>query len=111
MAIHHAISGERVDVRPLGARLAGAASAALFKAGDLEVIRLVLARGKSLPAHRVDGSITIQCIEGRIDVVADGRTIALAAGELVYLAGGVAHDVQAVEDASVLLTIALHARA
>jgi quercetin dioxygenase-like cupin family protein len=107
MAIRHAISGEPVDVRPLGARLAGSESVALFKSDDLEVIRLVLPRGKSLPAHRVDGGITIQCIEGRIDLVADGRSVSLAAGTLVFLAGGVEHSVSATEDSSALLTIAL----
>ncbi len=107
MAIHHAISGEPIDIRPLGARLADSASVALFKSDDLEVIRLVLPRGRSLPVHRVDGVITIQCIEGRLDLAADGRPITLSAGRLVFLSGGVDHSVSAAEDSSALLTIAL----
>lgn len=107
MAIHHAMSGEAVDVRPLGARLGDAASVALFKSDDLEVIRLVLPRGKSLPVHRVDGEITVQCIEGRIELAADSRPIVLTAGQLVFLSGGVEHGVSATEDSSALLTIAL----
>ncbi len=107
MAIHHAISGEPIDVRPLGTRLADAESVALFKSDDLEVIRLVLPRGKSLPVHRVEGGITIQCIEGRIDLAADDRAVALRAGELVFVSAGIEHSVSAAEDSSALLTIAL----
>ena len=62
MAIHHAHPGEPIDVQPLGARLPEAKTSALFKSADLEVTRLVLLAGKSLPPHKVPGEITIQCI-------------------------------------------------
>ena len=58
---------------------------ALFKTEELEVIRLVLAAGKSLPPHKVPGEITIQCLEGRIGsgrgppVLAAGRCSTCAA--------------------------------
>jgi quercetin dioxygenase-like cupin family protein len=107
MALQHARPGQAIDVRPLGAARSGATTAALFKASDLEVIRLVLPAGKSLPPHKVAGEITVQCIEGRIDVSAEGRSHVLAAGELLYLRGGVMHGVLALEDASALVTIAL----
>lgn len=107
MALPHAQPGQAIDVRPLGGALSGTTSAALFKSDDLEVIRLVLPAGKSLPPHKVAGEITVQCIEGRIDVGAEGRSHVLAAGELLYLRGGVMHGVLALEDASALVTIAL----
>lgn len=107
MALPHALPGEPIDVQPLGARLANAKTAALFKSADLEVMRLVLPAGKSLPPHRVPGEITIQCIEGTLEVAADGRTSVLRAGQLLFLAGDVEHAVAAVEDASALVTVAL----
>lgn len=107
MAIPHAVSGDPVDVGPLGPRLAGEKTVALFKAADLEVIRLVLQAGKSLPPHKVAGEITVQCIEGVIDVTVEGQSQLLRAGQLIYLSGNVSHAVTAVEDASALLTIAL----
>ena len=107
MAIPHLQPGEAVDVHPLGARLAQEKTVALFKATDLEVMRLVLPAGKSLPPHRVSGEITVQCIEGSIDVTANGRSNVLNAGQLTYLEGGVTHGVLALQDASVLVTIAL----
>ena len=108
MAIPHARSGEAVDVRPLGAELRSTRTTALFKTDDLEVMRLVLPAGKSLPPHQVAGEITIHCIEGVIDVTHDGGTTRLEAGHLVYLARNVVHDVVAVEDATALVTVALH---
>jgi quercetin dioxygenase-like cupin family protein len=107
MAISHAVSGEPIDIQPLGAQLASTKTSALFKSEDLEVIRLVLLAGKSFPPHKVAGEITIQCIEGRIDVTAEGRSHVLAAGQLLFLAAGVVHDVAALENASALVTIAL----
>ena len=107
MAIAHASPGEAVDVGPLGSRLPGEKIVALFKSEHLEVIRLVLTAGKSLPPHKVPGEITVQCIEGRIDVTAEGKSHVIGPGQLLYLSGGVTHGVVALEDASALVTIAL----
>lgn len=107
MAMPHALPGDSVDVAPLGPRLSSAKTHALFKSADLEVIRLVLRAGKSLPSHKVPGELTIQCLEGALDVAVEGRSAVLRAGQLLYLAGGVPHSVRALEDASALITIAL----
>lgn len=107
MAIEHAIPGQVVDVGPLGSRLAEHRSTALFKSTDLEVMRLVLTAGASLPPHKVSGEITIQCIEGSIDVSAGGRSHRLHAGQLLYLSGDAVHGVRAIDDASALVTVAL----
>ncbi len=107
MAIPHARPGQAVDVGPLGAELGQAKTTALFKSADLEVIRLVLPAGKSLPPHSVPGEITVQCIEGSLTITLEGQSRTLGAGQLLYLAGGVMHGVTASEDASALVTIAL----
>ena len=107
MALPHVQPGQSTDVKPLGGKLPGEKTVALFKTGELEVIRLVLRAGNSLPPHKVPGEITIQCIEGRIDVGAEGRSHVLEAGQLLYLQGGVLHAVTALEDASALVTIVL----
>lgn len=107
MAIKHALPGQAVDVGPRGAALATLKTTALFKSEDLEVMHLVLLAGKSLPPHKVAGDITIQCIEGAIDVTSDGSSHLLRAGQLLYLRGGVLHGVTALEDSSALVTVAL----
>jgi quercetin dioxygenase-like cupin family protein len=107
MAIPHFLPGQAIDVQPLGARLSAEKTVALFKSDDLEVMRLVLRAGKSLPPHKVAGEITIQCVEGSIDVTAEGQSHVLQAGQLLFLLGNVAHGVTALEDSSALVTVAL----
>jgi len=107
MAIPHAQPGDKIDLHPLGPALAGTRSHALFKSDDLELIRIVLMAGQEMPPHAVAGEITLQCIEGRIAFGCNAGVIELAAGELVHAAGGETHSLRAIEDASLLLTIAL----
>jgi len=107
MAIHHAQSGQPINVLPLGTQLPDEKTVALFKSEDLEVMRLVLLAGKSLPPHKVPGEITIQCIEGRIDVTAEGSSHVLGPGQLLFLSGNLVHGVVAMENTSALVTIAL----
>ncbi|RBA24967.1 cupin domain-containing protein [Herminiimonas fonticola] len=107
MALPHATSGQLIDVRPLGPRITASVSNALFKAPQLELMRLVLPRGKGMPEHSVPGAVTIQCLEGAIELHAHQKTQTVKAGELVYLAGGEPHALHALEDSSVLLTLLL----
>lgn len=107
MAINHAHPGQAVDVQPLGKLLAAAKTTALFRSADLEVMRLVLLAGKSLPPHKVPGEITIQCVEGTLDVMVGSVSHVLRSGQLLYLAGNALHGVTALEDASALVTVAL----
>ena len=80
---------------------------ALFKTSELEVIRLVLPKGKSMPSHKVAGDITVQCLAGSIAFDSDGTSQTLAAGEMLYLSGGVVHSLTGIEDACALLHIVL----
>ena len=108
MAIHHASSGELIDIRPLKENLKNAVTKALFKTHHLEVSRTVLRAGKDVPPHQVAGEMTIQCLEGRIELAAAGKTQVLREGDLVCLAGGEMHALKAIDDSSVLITMLLH---
>jgi quercetin dioxygenase-like cupin family protein len=108
MSIPHALSGQPVDVKPFGPALAEQRSEALFKSQQLEVMRLVLPAGKAMPPHKIRGELTLQCLEGRLDVTVAGVSSVMQAGQLMFLLGEVAHSVTALEDASALLTIVLN---
>ncbi len=106
MAIKHAEPGEVVDtLGPKGA--AGEGTAALFKTGKLEVIRMEVLEGKELPAHRVSGEMTVHCREGRVAFTARGRTQELRSGQMLHLLGGDEHSLKALERSLLLLTIVL----
>ena len=107
MALPHAAPGEPWDVSPLGDRLAEHKTSALFKSKQLEVVRLVMPAGRLFPPHMVAGEITIQCLEGELQIEAQGSTQTLRAGQLLFLPGGETHAVSAARDSSALLTIVL----
>lgn len=107
MALHHAASGEVIDVRPLSDALQTEPTKALYKSQHLEVFRIVLLAGKRMPEHRVDGELTLQCLQGRIEFSAAGATQLMRQGDLICLTGGVPHGLKALEDASVLVTLLL----
>ncbi len=106
MSIPHAKSGEVVQL-PLGPALGSAKTTTLVKATDLEVIRLVLHAGKEIPSHKAPGEITVQCLEGRVALTAEGKTQELTGGQLLYLAAGQPHALKAIEGSSLLVTLLL----
>lgn len=107
MALAHAASGQVVDVHALNASLSESRTVALFKSDEIEVIRLILPAGKTMPSHRVKGEITLHCLEGEIDLELADKTERLKAGQLVWLEGNADHALTALRDSSVLVTIAL----
>jgi quercetin dioxygenase-like cupin family protein len=107
MALNHLQSGEIVNLLVKGADAVSGQSVALFKSEQLEVIRLVLPTGRSMPMHAVPGEITVQCLEGLIDFETHGGTQRLQAGQMLFLKGGEPHALLGVEDASALITIVL----
>lgn len=107
MALHHLVSGEIANLLNQGGDALSTQSVALFKSGQLEVIRLRLPRGRAMPMHQVAGEITVQCLDGVLDFETPEGVQRLQAGQLLFLRGGVPHSLLAVEDASVLLTIVL----
>ncbi|MEC4722606.1 cupin domain-containing protein [Noviherbaspirillum sp. CPCC 100848] len=105
MSLHHATPGELIDIRPLGDKLVDSASLALVRTDDFEVMRLVLPQGKSIPEHRIEGELTLQCLEGTVEVETLGQCRQLRAGQMIYLQGNTPYALAAPENASVLMTM------
>jgi quercetin dioxygenase-like cupin family protein len=78
----------------------------LVKYDDLRIVLTALRAHAGMPGHRTDGRISIQTIRGHIQVRAEGRTFDLPTGKLLALDRGLPHDVEALEDSVLLLTIA-----
>ena len=56
--------------------------------------------------HKAEGRISIHVLSGHIQLRASGRTFNLRSGGLLALDHGVSHDVHALEESALLLTIA-----
>jgi quercetin dioxygenase-like cupin family protein len=107
MALHHAVSGEKIALARGDEDIAFFTSVALVKTEHMELIRLVLPVERPMPEHKVDGEMTLQCLEGEIAVELRGGSVGLKPGEMLYLAGGEPHSIRAVEDSVALMTILL----
>lgn len=107
MALPHATSGTVIDLRPLGEKCATFSSIALVKTAQLEVIRMTMPRGKTMPAHKVAGEITVQCLEGNIAFSVNDTVHNLLAGDMIFVAGDATHALEALADSSALITILL----
>jgi quercetin dioxygenase-like cupin family protein len=99
--------GEVIDISPSGRGPDDAKTEALFKTEGLEVIRLVLAEGREVPAHEAPGPITVQCIEGRVEFTAHGVTRILGQGQMLFLKAGEPHSLRAATRSAVLVTLCL----
>jgi quercetin dioxygenase-like cupin family protein len=107
MAIAHLQPADVASVRPLGERLARQMTTTLVKTRNLEVLRLVMPRGKQISRHETPGEVTLQCLEGRVKVNLPDRSIELAAGDFTWFDGHRPHDLEALLDSTLLVTILL----
>jgi len=78
----------------------------LIKYDNLRVVLLALQAKAQIPEHQTDGRLSIQVLSGHIRVRASGRTFNLHAGGLLAFDHGIRHDVMALEESALLLTIA-----
>jgi quercetin dioxygenase-like cupin family protein len=78
----------------------------LVKAEDFRIVLTTLHAGARLQEHHADGSVAIQTLSGHLRLRVRGETIDLPAGQLLALAAGTAHDVEALEDSVFLVTLA-----
>ncbi len=78
----------------------------LVKHPDLRIVFMLLRLGTRLQEHPARGRISIHTLSGRVRLHLKGRTVELPVGHLLALEREVAHDVEAVEESAILLTIA-----
>ena len=78
----------------------------LVKLPALRVVLISLKAGEILAKHRTDGPITVQTLSGLARVQIDGEAVEVPVGKLLVLARTIPHDLEALEDSEVLLTIA-----
>lgn len=78
----------------------------LVKHDDLRIVLIALRAHARLPQHQAKGRVSIQTFSGHVLVRAAGRTFDLPTGTLLTLDRNLPHDVEALEESALLLTIA-----
>ena len=100
------IASELEQLRREPAWQSGQNAKTLVKFDDLRIVLMSLQARSRIPGHQTEGRISIHAVAGHIQVRAQGRTFDLPSGRLLALDRGLPHDVEALEDSAVLLTIA-----
>ena len=78
----------------------------LIKYDDLRVVLMALKAGSRIPEHKANGRISVQVLSGHIRLNASGRAFDLLPGSLLALDERAPHDLEALDESAVLLTIA-----
>jgi quercetin dioxygenase-like cupin family protein len=110
----HDLSAEHllIDLSEAVVELHGMASAGqdrrgitLVKQGGLSVVVMHLHSGGSLAEHAAPGAATVQVLDGHVRVQIGDTTLDVPAGRLIAFDSKVKHDVEAIEDSTLLLTL------
>jgi quercetin dioxygenase-like cupin family protein len=78
----------------------------LAKESDLSMVLTLMRPASRLPEHEMASAATLQCLSGRMKLLALGREIELGEGEIVTLDHDVPHALEAMTESAFLLTIA-----
>jgi len=105
MALEHVEPCEVANLYTYGTQDRENASNALVKTEAFEAIIMHLSPDRPMPEHSVDGPITLQCLEGAVDLSLDGDVRSMKAGDWMFLPGGLPHTVEAQSESRLLLTI------
>jgi len=86
-------------------RETGRSSKTLAKYPDFRIVLILMKGGTRMRQHRAEGRISIQQLKGQVCIHLADRKLSLLPGHLLVLDCGVLHDVEALEESALLLTI------
>jgi quercetin dioxygenase-like cupin family protein len=86
-------------------RETGRSSKTLAKYPDFRIVLILMKSGSRMRQHRAEGRISIQQLRGQVRIHLTDRNVTLSTGHLLVLDCGVLHDVEALEESALLLTI------
>jgi len=79
----------------------------LVKDDGFNILLMLLKKGARLAEHRTKGPIAVQVLSGLVRFSAAGKDAELASGSMAALDRNVVHELEALEESSVLLTTAI----
>ena len=86
-------------------RRTGRNSKTLVKQPDFRIVLIALQKGSHLEEHSADARISIYTLVGHVKLQLPEQTVDLPDGHLLVLDRALEHDLEALEESAVLLTI------
>ncbi len=77
----------------------------LFETSFTKEIRIVFTKGQQMKKHKTFYPIVIEIVKGKIDFGVDGKKHLLNTGNLIALESNIPHDLTAMEESVVRLTL------
>jgi len=77
----------------------------LFETATTKEIRIVFKQGQIMKEHKTPYPISVEMFEGKLDFGVENKILHLERGDLLALEGNVPHDLKAISDCVVRLTL------
>lgn len=77
----------------------------LVRTSDQRIVLMVLRAGAKLAEHHADATVSIQVLTGHVHFHLPSRALDVKSGGLLVLSTALRHDVVALEDSALLLTL------
>jgi quercetin dioxygenase-like cupin family protein len=87
-------------------QLHGQSAKTLVKHEHFRMVLIALKAGRRCREHRAEESVSVQTLQGTMRVHLASEAIELGRGRVLALAPALAHDFEAVEESTLLLTLA-----
>ncbi len=94
------------ELRDFGASTQDRRGITLVRQSGLSVVLTHLRAGAKLEEHAAPGAATVQVLDGHVRAQVGDATLELLAGRLIAFDANVRHAVQAIDDSTLLLTLA-----
>lgn len=104
LAVHLAEELQRLREEPTW-RSGSRNAVTLVKDGALRVVLVALHGGATMDEHSARGPVTVQVLSGRLRFAAPGTSLEMVSGQIVALEPTLLHEVTAIEDSAILLTV------
>ena len=99
--------GEAIDIGTLGPGLVTAEIVPLIKTRDLEIFRVVVPSGDTVPTHEFSREVVVHCLEGSVKLTSPSGVHALKAGQMLLYSAYEPFSLEGQEDSALLITAAL----
>jgi quercetin dioxygenase-like cupin family protein len=79
----------------------------LVKQDMFRIVLIAVKKGARIPEHKLDGECSVQLLSGHAYLDFQGDRRELRPGQILAIDTGIRHDVEALEDTCLLLTISM----